>query len=68
MGTAKGIGVNNPLILRARIAEIEALRDDLLPGAKSGQTEARARAVALHKAAMEKRDHLRGHPPRLGDR
>lgn len=67
MGTAKGIGVTNPLTLRAHIAEIEALRDDLLPRAKRGQADARARAVALHKAAMEKRDRLRGHVPWLAD-
>ncbi len=57
----KGIRVNNPLILRAHIDEIEALRDDLLPYAKCGQVDARKLAVALHKVAMEKRDRLRGH-------
>lgn len=57
----KGIRVNNPLILRAHIDEIEALRDDLLPYAKRGQVDARELAVALHKVAMEKRDRLRGH-------
>ena len=57
----KGIRVNNPLILRAHIDEIEALRDDLLPSAKRGQDDARELAVALHKVAMEKRDRLRGH-------
>ena len=55
--------MNNPLILRAHIAEIEALRDDLLPSAKRGQADACAHVVALHKAAMEKRDRLRGHVP-----
>ena len=59
--STKGIRVNNPLILRAHIDEIEALRDDLLPSAKRGHTDARELAVALHKVAMEKRDHLRGH-------
>lgn len=53
--------MNNPLILRAHIDEIEALRDDLLPSAKRGQDDARELAVALHKVAMEKRDRLRGH-------
>lgn len=53
--------MNNPLILRAHIEEIEALRDDLLPSAKRGQVDARELAVALHKVAMEKRDRLRGH-------
>ena len=57
----KGIRVNNPLILRAHIDEIEALRDNLLPSAKRGQADARELAVALHKVAMEKRDRLRGH-------
>ena len=59
--------MNNPLTLRAHIAEIEALRDDLLPSAKRGQAAARAHVVALHKAAMEKRDRLRGHVPRVVD-
>lgn len=59
--------MNNPLTLQAHIAEIEALRDDLLPFAKRGQATARAHAVALHKAAMEKRDRLRGHVPRVVD-
>lgn len=53
--------MNNPLILRAHIAEIEALRDDLLPFAKMGQSVALELVVALHKVAMEKRDLLRGH-------
>jgi len=61
MVTTKGILVNNPLVLRAHIAEIEALRDDLLPFAKMGQVAALEMAVALHKVAMEKRDLLRGH-------
>ena len=52
--------VNNPLILRAHIAEIEALRDDLLPFAKMGQAGALRMVVALHKVAMKKRDRLRG--------
>ena len=52
--------MNNPLVLRAHIAEIESLRDDLLPFAKMGQTEAVRLVVALHKVAMEKRDRLRG--------
>ena len=56
--------MNNPLVLRAHIDEIEALRDDLLPSAKRGQSEARELAVALHKVAMEKRDRLRGHTNR----
>lgn len=53
--------MNNPLILRAHIAELEALRDDLLPVAKMGQSAALELVVALHKVAMEKRDLLRGH-------
>jgi len=59
--TGKGKVVNNPLVLRAHIAEIESLRDDLLPFAKMGQVDALRLVVALHKVAMEKRDRLRGH-------
>ena len=56
--------MNNPLILRAHIDEIEALRDDLLPSAKRGHGDARELAIALHKVAMEKRERLRGHNSR----
>jgi hypothetical protein len=52
--------VNNPLIIRAHITEIEELRDTLLAHAKMGHADAREMVVKLHKVAMEKRDRLRG--------
>lgn len=52
--------MNNPLVIRAHIAELEELRDDLLAHAKMGHAEALEMVVKLHKVAMEKRDRLRG--------
>ena len=52
--------MTDPLILRAHIAEIEEMRDDLLVRAKKGHAQAQEMVVELHKVAMEKRDRLRG--------
>lgn len=52
--------VNDPLVMRAHIAELEALRDALLVYAKMGHADAREQVVRVHKMAMEKRDRLRG--------
>ncbi|MBT3604280.1 MAG: hypothetical protein HOE48_07025 [Candidatus Latescibacteria bacterium] len=54
--------MNNPLILRAHIAELEELRDKLLAQAKDGQVGAREMVSKLHREAMEKRDRLRESP------
>ncbi|MFT5365849.1 MAG: hypothetical protein ACI8V2_000791 [Candidatus Latescibacterota bacterium] len=51
--------MNNPLILRAHIAELEELRDDLLAKAKNGQAEAQEMLGQLHREAMKKRGKLR---------
>ena len=51
--------MTNPLILRAHIAELEELRDDLLEQAKSGHAGAREMVSRLHREAMKKRDKLR---------
>ena len=50
--------MNNPLALRAHIAELEELRDGLLVEARMGSTLAREMVVLLHRAAMEKRNRL----------
>ncbi len=65
MATMGGRGVTDPLILRAHIAEIEEMRDDLLAHAKMGQIQAQEMVVKLHKVVMEKRDRLRGTPRNL---
>jgi len=54
--------VNNPLILRAHIAELEELRDQLLAQAKNGQVDAQEMVSRLHRDAMAKRDKLRDRP------
>jgi hypothetical protein len=54
--------VNNPLILRAHIAELEELRDQLLAQAKNGQVGAQEMVSRLHRDAMAKRDKLRDRP------
>lgn len=59
MDIIRGLRVTNPLVLRAHIAELEELRDDLLPHAKMGQAEARDMVAKLHRVVMEKRDRLR---------
>lgn len=59
MDMLERLPVNNPLILRAHIAELEELRDDLLAKAKEGHQEAQEMVSRLHREAMEKRDKLR---------
>jgi hypothetical protein len=54
--------VNNPLILRAHIAELEELRDQLLAQAKNGHVDAQEMVSRLHRDAMAKRDKLRDRP------
>ncbi len=51
--------MNNPLILRAHIAELEEMRDCLLAEARLGSNMARKWVVYFHRAAMEKRFRLR---------
>jgi hypothetical protein len=51
--------LNNPLILRAHIAELEELRDDLLAKARNGHADAQGMLGKLHREAMSKRDKLR---------
>lgn len=60
MGIIERQMVNNPLILRAHIAELEELRDDLLSKAKNGHAASREMVTRLHQEAMEKRGKLRG--------
>jgi len=54
--------VNNPLVLRAHIAELEELRDQLLAQAKNGHADAQKMVSRLHQDAMAKRDQLRDRP------
>lgn len=60
MGRRERDLVNNPLILRAHITELEELRDDLLAKAKNGHAESQEMVSRLHREAMAKRDKLRG--------
>ena len=64
MDGTEGRDVENPLVLRAHIRELEELRDGLLADAKSGCGLARRLVVRIHRVAMEKRNILRG--PRKG--
>ena len=56
----EGVDVNNPLAIRSHIKELEELRDCLLVDARLGSSLARELVVLVHRAAMEKRNRLRG--------
>jgi hypothetical protein len=51
--------VNNPLVLRAHIAELEELRDEWLALAKDGHADAAELVGRLHREAMARRSRLR---------